>query len=99
MAALGCIAVFAVCADFCGLAAVGLLVGWTILPCWRRVLFTKLAAGAVGLPRLRLAAMADPAGFTWGAYLGAAAPSTWTHCPATRLFSVGAAVVRARAIG
>ena len=46
-----------------------------------------------------VAAMADPAGFTWCAYLGAAAPSTWTHCPATRLFSVGAAVVRAGAIG
>ena len=48
-------------------------------------------------------------GFAWlqwpillallGALIWALRPSTWTHCPATRLFPVGVAVVRARAIG
>ena len=97
MAALGCIAVFAVCADFCGLAAVGLLVGWTILPCWRRVLFTKLAAGAVGLQNAWL---------QWPILLALLGALIWalrrppgTHCPATRLLSIGAVVVRAGAIG
>ena len=78
MAALGCIAVFAVCADFCGLAAVGLLVGWAILSLEKSFYLPKLTAGAVGFiaASLQLTQWPILLAFNWGAHLGAAATST-----------------------